>query len=338
MQVIRLYYCGQHARVPWTDLLVTSIGLLGRGLAISRAYASVRRLRHNRLLREVPLFASTIAKVVLDYRANMHFTYFVAYLLGVCEQSGLSARKYTSSSASRLIPQSFKGSQLLLRLLTPILKARTAKVSIAGLQECMESLGGLGYLENEEKQEINISRLFRDANGKSSSKPCDCVPHAITTYLLLVLSIWEGTTDVMATDAVKTLKGRASKDVLSVLDSWFAASLQIDECTILPEEGRAVREAYDNFRTRVSASLWERLLRDGREVIEELGSLICAMLLIVDTFRDHDVVAQELCRRFTRTRVLGDNWVVELDGREGWDQRTAFSHTQSPETVKGSRL
>lgn len=63
----------------------------------------------------------------------------------------------------------------LLRLLTPAVKGITAKKAIAGLAECMESLGGVGYLENEDMQ-FNIARLYRDAN---------------------VLSIWEGTTDMM---------------------------------------------------------------------------------------------------------------------------------------------
>ena len=37
-----------------------------------------------------------------------------------------------------------------LRLLTPVAKGVAAKKAIAGLAECMESLGGVGYLENED--------------------------------------------------------------------------------------------------------------------------------------------------------------------------------------------
>ena len=63
----------------------------------------------------------------------------------------------------------------LLRLLTPALKGVCSKTAIAGLQECMECMGGVGYLENEDMQ-YNIARLYRDAN---------------------VLPIWEGTTDMV---------------------------------------------------------------------------------------------------------------------------------------------
>ena len=58
----------------------------------------------------------------------------------------------------------------LLRLLTPALKGHCSKTAIAGLQECMECMGGVGYLENDDMQ-FNIARLYRDAN---------------------VLPIWEG--------------------------------------------------------------------------------------------------------------------------------------------------
>ena len=93
----------------------------------------------------------------------MLFTFYTAYLLGVYETPDSLANDHAYSS--KLLPRPFENLRLLLRLLTPVLKARTAKSSIHGLQECMESLGGIGYLENEETQEVNIARLFRDANG-----------------------------------------------------------------------------------------------------------------------------------------------------------------------------
>ena len=71
-----------------------------------------------------------------------------------------------SPSDFPLKPQSLQENNILLRVLTPVVKGLTAKSCIAGLQECMEALGGVGYLENEEGQEFNIARIYRDANGK----------------------------------------------------------------------------------------------------------------------------------------------------------------------------
>ena len=53
----------------------------------------------------------------------------------------------------------------------------TAKKAIAGLAECIQSLCGGGYLENEDMQ-FNIARLYCDAN---------------------ILSTWEGTIDIYCT-------------------------------------------------------------------------------------------------------------------------------------------
>ena len=67
----------------------------------------------------------------------------------------------------------------------PVFKALTVKACIVGLQEGKESLGGIGYLEINDIR-FDIARLFRDAS---------------------ILSIWEGTTDVVAADVVGDEKG-----------------------------------------------------------------------------------------------------------------------------------
>ena len=90
----------------------------------------------------------------------MLLTYFTVYLLGLSENPEISFRH------SSLAPRSTEHTVALLRLLTPVTKALTAKASISGLQEAIEALGGVGYLENEETQVMNIARLFRDNNGK----------------------------------------------------------------------------------------------------------------------------------------------------------------------------
>ena len=91
----------------------------------------------------------------------------------------------------------------LARLLTPVAKSMCSKAAIAGLQECMESLGGVGYLEDE--GELNIARLFRDVN---------------------VQSIWEGTADVMATDVVRVFKGRQGPAILADFEHWVERHLK----------------------------------------------------------------------------------------------------------------
>lgn len=67
----------------------------------------------------------------------------------------------------------------LLRLLTPLVKLYTAKQSVAVVSEVVECFGGAGYMED-----LPIAGLLRDTQ---------------------VLSIWEGTTNVLALDALRAI-------------------------------------------------------------------------------------------------------------------------------------
>ncbi|MDQ1639110.1 MAG: acyl-CoA dehydrogenase [Pyrinomonadaceae bacterium] len=68
---------------------------------------------------------------------------------------------------------------LLLRLLTPLMKLTTARQVVAVISEALEAFGGAGYVED-----TGLPMLLRDAQ---------------------VLPIWEGTTNVLALDALRAL-------------------------------------------------------------------------------------------------------------------------------------
>jgi hypothetical protein len=69
-------------------------------------------------------------------------------------------------------------------MLTPIAKLYTAKLSVAGISEVLESFGGAGYIED-----TGIPKLLRDAQ---------------------VLSIWEGTTNVLSLDTLRAIEKDAA--------------------------------------------------------------------------------------------------------------------------------
>ena len=71
--------------------------------------------------------------------------------------------------------------RLLLRALTPLAKLTTARQAVAVASEVVEAFGGAGYIEN-----TGIPMLLRDSQ---------------------VLSIWEGTTNVLALDLLRVLAG-----------------------------------------------------------------------------------------------------------------------------------
>ena len=76
----------------------------------------------------------------------------------------------------------------LLRLLTPIAKLTTAKQAVAVLSEVIESFGGAGYVED-----TGLPLLLRDAQ---------------------VLTIWEGTTNVLSLDVLSALTAAGGIEIL----------------------------------------------------------------------------------------------------------------------------
>jgi acyl-CoA dehydrogenase len=77
----------------------------------------------------------------------------------------------------------------LLRLLQPLAKLTTARQAVAGASETLEAFGGAGYVED-----TGLPELLRDAQ---------------------VLSIWEGTTNVLALDALRAIARAEALPLLS---------------------------------------------------------------------------------------------------------------------------
>ena len=266
------------------------VGFLGRGLGIARAFSRVRTFpKTGAALKTIPLFNKTLAATTLRYRADTLLTFFLAALLGSVQ----------AQAPNPLVPEG-QDAELLLRILTSVAKAYTTKHGIHGLQECMEALGGVGYLENFETPEINVARIFRDAN---------------------VFSIWEGTTDVLATDTVKCLTGRQGADVTAALDRWINTTL--GSVKGFDEEKKEIKSQWEQFKNLPKEK--EELLSLSRYVYHSLGDIVCAVLLLADAQRDGDAVAAECARRFVAGTLKGEK-------RQGgdwkevskWDHRIAF--------------
>ena len=94
-----------------------------------------------------------------------------------------------------------------MRLLTPIAKLLTAKQAVAVVSECIEAFGGAGYVED-----TGLPALLRDTQ---------------------VLPIWEGTTNVLALDALlrgeltaalPAVQARIGECVQGVQDERLAAA------------------------------------------------------------------------------------------------------------------
>ncbi|EDN07969.1 acyl-CoA dehydrogenase [Histoplasma capsulatum] len=272
-----------------------AVGGWGRGLAISRAYAKVR-IAGGRLLTELPAHVRALAREHVMYRGLLHLAHFVASLLGISE--GQDSRLTQATQAS-ILPTNAEQSSALLRLLTPMGKAQTALRSINGVRACMENLGGVGYLENEDPV-FNVARIFRD---------------------VCVLSIWEGTTDIMADDLVRVMKSRQGPATLAAVGLWVASGLVIARKNSFKEEANKIQRIWEQWQKSTETKDKEQLRWEGRDLLVGLESVVCGLLLILDAARDNDPIAREIARRFVlKERVTYSSWEVEA----AWDKRIVF--------------
>ncbi|HEY3115073.1 MAG TPA: acyl-CoA dehydrogenase family protein, partial [Gemmatimonadaceae bacterium] len=125
----------------------------------------------------------------------------------------------------------------LLRFLIPIAKLYTAKQAIAVASETIEAFGGAGYLED-----TGIPRLLRDAQ---------------------VLSIWEGTTNVLSLDSLRAVER------VDALGTWIADLRR----RLGAVDNSALRTSVERVLTAVKRieEYGARAARSGRE-FQETGA------------------------------------------------------------------
>ena len=152
---------------------VCAVASMARCVALARDYATRRRAFGKTLL-EQPLHARTLAGMQAEFEAAFALAFHVVALLGRVEHGQASADQAA-----------------LLRLLTPLAKLWTGKLSVALASETLECFGGAGYVED-----TGLPQLLRDAQ---------------------VYAIWEGTTNVLSLD---TLRAQAESG-LAPLRAWI---------------------------------------------------------------------------------------------------------------------
>ncbi|MDQ5838313.1 MAG: acyl-CoA dehydrogenase family protein [Acidobacteriota bacterium] len=126
----------------------------------------------------------------------------------------------------------------LLRLLTPLMKLTTARAAVAVASEVLEAFGGAGYVED-----TGLPVILRDAQ---------------------VLSIWEGTTNVLSLDALRALdKEGKEEDALSVLRS------EVEACARSVSDERLARPVSVARGALEHAAAWlARAAREGQPSLE----------------------------------------------------------------------
>jgi acyl-CoA dehydrogenase len=123
-------------------------------------------------LSSMPAHRATLTDLAVDYAAALHLALRCCELLGRVEHG-------TATNSEILV----------LRGLTPITKAATARWAVAGVAEAMEAVGGVGYCEDS-----TLPALVRDTH---------------------VQPIWEGTTNVLSLDFLRAARAGALDEVVA---------------------------------------------------------------------------------------------------------------------------
>ena len=170
----------------------------------------------------------------------------------------------------------------VLRLLTPLAKLYTARQTVASASEVLESFGGAGYVED-----TGLPRLLRDAQ---------------------VLSIWEGTTNVLSLDALRAIDKEQSfepllADIARHVERVTHPQLQIERRTI--EQAAAELAAY---LPQAAGDGLEALQAGARGFAFGLSRTYTAALLVEqaqwELARDGDAPTAITARRWCRQPLV----------------------------------
>lgn len=257
---------------------VGSVGYTRRAFHIAREYSLIRSV-FGRKLCNIPAHVKILASIEAQFRGFMFLNFYTARILGENEFNQSKGLKPEGTQA--------KFEEQLLRVLPGVCKATSCKAAVPAISECMEALGGVGYLEHD--VDTNIARLMRDAQ---------------------VNAIWEGTTNTLADDFARHIIKHGTALVGAV--DWFLdekLNNNVDEKTppaptyevprqLQPNSAASPDNFLDKLRDQTKAS-WLRLREpflavankkekptvltsSARDYIFEFGRICISSLLISD--------------------------------------------------------
>lgn len=281
-----------------------SAAFWARALAVCRAFSKSRETRGEVLYKNLQ-HASWMAGETVKYRAAAHLSLFGPALLG-CNEQGWE-QTTADTPAKHLIPRDRRTREVLLRLLTPVMKAQVSVGAVSGVRAAMECLGGVGYCENNEDGGIlNLAKILRDS---------------------MVNTIWEGTVSVMAEDVGRVLSDKRVGDgnvIANVFAPWVRGVLA--DCNdSFPNEVLVVEERLEELQRVVHGITNLELQWRGREIMEHLEAITASTLLLFDACTDANEVACHVATRWVWSRALSTS--KHHQAQRDWRQEAAIDQS-----------
>lgn len=180
----------------------------------------------------------------------------------------------------------------LLRLLTPVIKLGTARDAVALTSEVLECFGGAGYIED-----TGVPQLLRDVQ---------------------VLSIWEGTTNVLALDLLRVVRSDGLAPWCDAMQTRFRGWTAAEMAPLATEAAAALRAAVDGFeRAGAAAEANARSLALNvyrSTALIELADLAARGL---ERKQPHAARVLDVARRFARLRFRLEP--IDAIDNESWE-------------------
>ncbi|UNI17151.1 hypothetical protein JDV02_003527 [Purpureocillium takamizusanense] len=263
--------------VTRTHNFITALSCWRRAMHIAKSFAKARQVLDQPLW-TFPMHVRLLSNLEVKHHGAMQLAFFTTSLLSFTDYGFPES----ASVAHLPLPDPGRHTEVLLRTLTATTKAIICKVATLALQECQEALGGVGYLDDPDDPEFNISRLFRDTAANMT---------------------WEGTTNVLASEVVRHVLNR---DHLDIVAGWMRQAIEkITDPDLKSSLGHSSSKFFDDlaaYKSNIGAAL-----AHGRQQMFTLGWLISGVLLALDAERDRDEIAFEVAKR----------WVLRGEGGFG---------------------
>ncbi|KAF7170952.1 hypothetical protein CNMCM5623_003399 [Aspergillus felis] len=251
--------------VTCTHTFISSLGAWRRALSIAKSFARAR-ITVGEALWLIPMHLRLLGELEIRHRAAMQLGFLMVGVMRVAENPAIGA---TVEEIPRHMPRENEVT-VVFRTLTAVSKAVISKMAVLGIQECQEAMGGVGYMEEPDEPEFNVSRLLRNT---------------------AVNRIWEGTMNVLASEVVRFLLARDNFTVFAAWAEWVLGMIWTEGLAL------ALNQAWAAFKGEVTRDV-ASVLADGRRVIFTLAWILIGGLLALDAERDEDEVAVEIARRW----------------------------------------
>ena len=264
--------------VSRTHNAITGLSCWRRGMAIAKGFARARSTIDQPLW-TFPMHLRLLASMEVKFQGLLQLAFFTTSLLSFVDNG------FPPGPRTDYAPLPEPGEQLTIvqRALTATAKGVICKIACISLQECQEAMGGVGYMDEADEPESNISRLYRDTAANMT---------------------WEGTTNVLSSEVVRHMVNGRNLDAFS---EWFEGKV------ISGVRGQAIRDVLDAAWKTLKNRLVQGsedlgvLLSDGRQIMFSLAWLVSGALLAHDAQRDNNWTAVDVARR----------WILECDGGVG---------------------